>query len=382
MTVTGPDRTEDSSEATRLSDLFCALAAIPSPSNFERACGQAVTAELESLGLNVRSDSAGATVGSDCDNLYCQIPPTTTGRPLFLCAHLDTVPATADLEPVLIDGVLRNATPSIVGADNKAAVAVILETIRTLVLDERPHAGIELVFTIGEERGLVGSTAFDSSIIQARSGYVLDHPGAIGGYVEAAPSRFVVRAQMHGRASHSAIAPEEGINAIVPIARAIAAMPVGSAAVNINVARIKGGAAMNVVPDFAELAVDVRAVEHADAERTVAEIEAILQAEAGNAGCTLEIEVRHPYSAYRVAPDSAALRLARAVFAELDLPVESWVTRGGSDANVFCKRGLDCLNLTHAVAGFHAPDERVAVADLVLMKTVLLAIIAEAGAER
>ena len=119
----------------------------------------------------------------------------------------------------------------------------------------------------------------------------------------------------------------------------------------------------------------------ADAERVVAEIEAILQAHADRAGCTLELDVRSPYSAYRVADDSAALRLATTVFGELDLPMQSWVTRGGSDANVFCKRGLDCLNLTHAVVGFHAPDERVAVADLVLMKTVLLAIIAEACTE-
>ena len=83
-----------------------------------------------------------------------------------------------------------------------------------------------------------------------------------------------------------------------------------------------------------------------------------------------------------MAAGSAALRLALAAFAGLDLPMQPWVTRGGSDANVFCKRGLDCLNLTHAVVGFHAPDERVAVADLVLMKTVLLAIIAEACTQR
>jgi tripeptide aminopeptidase len=370
-------RDRESPEAERLISLFCALASIPSPSGSERACGDAVIAELTTLGLEVRPDGIGASLGSDCDNLYCRIPATTTGTPVFFCAHLDTVPPTDVLNPVLVDGVLRNATPSIVGADNKAALVVILETIRTLVIDELPHAGVELIFTISEELGLVGSTAFDCSVIHARSGYVLDHPGAIGGYVQAAPSRFVVRARMHGRAAHSGIAPEDGINAIVPLAGAIAALPATSKLVNVNVGRIEGGSALNIVPDFAEASVDVRAVEASDAEQVVAEIEAILKSQADQAGCALEVDVRSPYSAYRVPQDSVALRLALAAFAHHGLPVKAWDTRGGSDANAFCKQGLDCLNLTHAAVGFHAPDEHVAVSDLVLMKAVLLSIIAE-----
>jgi tripeptide aminopeptidase len=274
----------NSSESSRLVSLFCALASIPSPSGSEGACGAAVIAELTSLGLEVRADGAGSTIGSDCDNLYCQIPATTTGLPLFFCAHLDTVPPTDVLKPVLVDGVLRNATPSIVGADNKAALVVILEAIRTLVVDETPHAGVELIFTIGEELGLVGSTAFDCSVLRASSGYVLDHPGAIGGYVEAAPSRFVVRARMHGRAAHSAIAPEDGINAIVPLAVAVAAFPAASELVNVNVARMQGGSALNIVPDFAEASVDVRAVEESDAQRVVAQIQSILTSQADRAG--------------------------------------------------------------------------------------------------
>lgn len=373
---------EESSEASRLISLFCALAAIPSPSNSEGACGDAVTAELASLGLEVHADGAGAGVGSDCDNLYCRIPPTTAGLPLFLCAHLDTVPPTDVLKPVLVDGVLRNATPSIVGADNKAAVTVILDAIRTLVLEQIPHAGIELIFTIGEERGLVGSSAFDCSVLHAQHGYVLDHPGAIGGYVESAPSRFSIQATMHGKASHSAIAPEEGTNAIVPLAAAIAALPPASKRVNVNVARMRGGLALNVVPDFAEASIDVRAVEQSDAEQMVATIEAILQSEAEAAGCRLEIDIHSPYSAYRVPADSAALALALAAFARHHLAVTALETRGGSDANVFCKRGLDCVNLAHAVVGFHATDERVEVSDLVLMKAVLLSIIAESCAQR
>ena len=181
-----------SSEA--LTDLFCRLASIPSPSGSEGACADAVSELLTALGLVVDRDDAGAEVGSDGDNLYCRIEPKTAGAPLFFCAHLDTVPPTAPLEPVVRDGVVRNATPSIVGAANKAAVAVLLEAARAIVEEKRPHAGVELLFTIGEEQGLRGIRAFDSAGLRSRSGYVLEHSGAVGGYVAAAPSRFIVRA--------------------------------------------------------------------------------------------------------------------------------------------------------------------------------------------
>jgi tripeptide aminopeptidase len=368
----------DRSSLDRLVDLFCRLATIPSPSGHEGACAEAVLDELAELGLRTVRDDAGASAGSDGDNLYCRIPATTTGQPLFFCAHLDTVPPTAPLQPVVTDGVIRNATPSIVGADNKAAVAVMLDAIRMVVIERMPHAGVELVFTIGEEQGLIGSSAFASSQLHAERGFVFDHPGAIGGYVAAAPSRFVVRARMHGRAAHSAIAPQDGVNAIVPLARAIASFPEPSEAVNVNVALVQGGSAINVVPDGSEVTVDVRAIEHDDGEAVAAEIERTLRVEAERARCHVDVEIDRPYSAYRLPADSGALRLATAAFARLGLESAPWETRGGSDANVFCKRGLDCVNLTHGVVGFHAPDERVAVSDLVLMRTVMLAIIAEA----
>ena len=259
-------------ESSRLVSLFCALASIPSPTGREGACAEAVTAELAALGLDVHPDGAGSAVGSDSDNLYCRIAGNVAGQPLFFCAHLDTVPPTGPLRPVVVDGVIRNATPAIIGADNKAAVAVLLEAVRTLVLDNLPHAGVELLFTIGEEQGLLGSRAVDPSTLLASSGFVLDHPGAIGGYVDAAPSRFIVRATMRGRAAHSAISPDDGINAIVPLARAITMFPAATPTVNVNVGLVRGGSVLNIVPEFAELAVDVRAIEHQEGQVVIAQI--------------------------------------------------------------------------------------------------------------
>jgi tripeptide aminopeptidase len=370
------------SPATRLTDLFCLLAVIPSPTRSERACADAVEAELATLGLELQGDGAGAVVGGDCDNLYCRIPATVPGRPLFLCAHLDTVPPTDALRPVVVDGVLRNATPSIVGADNKAAVAVILDVARTVLVEGLPHAGIELLFTIGEEQGLLGTRVFDPAILTARTGFVFDHPGPIGSYVVAAPSRFVVRATMVGRASHSGIAPEHGVNAVIALAKAVAALPAASPDVSVNVAFIRGGGALNVVPDHAEFGVDVRSLDHDAAFRVVREIDETLRRFADAAGCALVISVENPYVAYRLPQDSEALALSAAACGRLGLPVGPIETRGGSDANAFRAGGLDCVNLAHAVVDFHGPQERVAVADLVLMEEVVLEILAAACEDR
>jgi tripeptide aminopeptidase len=369
----------DTPPAVRLTDLLCMLAAIPSPTGSEAACAAAVEAELTGLGLEVQRDGVAESIGGDCDNLYCSIPATSPGRPLFLCAHLDTVPPTDPLRPVVVDGVIRNSTPSIIGADNKAAVAVLLDLARTVLVDGVPHAGIELVFTVGEEQALLGSRAFDPRRLRATAGFVFDHPGAIGGYVAAAPSRFIVGATIRGRASHSGISPESGVNAIVALARAVAALPPASPTVTVNVAHFRGGGtSLNVVPDRAELGIDVRSLDHEEARATVGQIEHVLRSFAKTDGCTVEIDVENPYRAYRLPADSGALELAEAACARVGLPSSPLETRGGSDANEFRAVGLDCVNLAHAVVDFHGPEERVAVADLVLMETLALNILAEA----
>ena len=151
--------------------LFVDLAVVPSPSGEERAVADRVAAYLRDLALAVDEDDAGSEIDSTIGNLLCRLEPTAEGTPLFFCAHLDTVPPQGPLEPVVEDGVVRNAGGTILGADNKAAVAVMLEATRRLVQEGRPHAGVELLLTPMEEVGLLGAKAFDTDALQARVGY-------------------------------------------------------------------------------------------------------------------------------------------------------------------------------------------------------------------
>src|SRR5436305_6464048 len=202
--------------------LFTELAALPSPPGDERAVADAVIRYLRDLGLAVDEDRAGDTVGSNIGNLYCRLEGTNGGTPIFLCAHLDTVPPTAAIEPVIDDeGVIRNAAGTILGADNKSAVAAMLEGARRVLAENRPHAGVELLFTPKEEVGLLGAAAFDHERLAERVGFVYDHAGPIGDVVMAAPHAAVIEARFRGRAAHAGINPEDGRSAIAAAAKAI-----------------------------------------------------------------------------------------------------------------------------------------------------------------
>ena len=178
-------------------DLFLDLAAMSTPPGEERPVADRLIEELRGLGLEVDEDGAGAEVGGNTGNLYCRLEPTAEGTPLFLCSHMDTVPPAGPIEPVVEDGVVRNAAGTILGADNKSAVVAMVETARRVVEGKLPHAGLELLFTPKEEVGLRGAAAFDCSRFVAQVGYVYDQAGPIGEVVLGAPYSVVDGRDVH-----------------------------------------------------------------------------------------------------------------------------------------------------------------------------------------
>ena len=209
-----PDRVEAAMAATAspVLDLFRELAAIPSPSGRERPVADRTLDYLRDLGLDPTEDDAGAEIGSDMGNIHVALPPSdgVDGVPIFLNAHLDTVPPTGPIDPEVRNGVVVNRHDTILGADNKAAVVVMLAAVADLVRTGRPHAGVELVLTPMEEVGLKGAKAFDISRLRARVGYCYDHAAPIGNVVLAAPTQRTLRFRFVGRAAHAGIAPRRG----------------------------------------------------------------------------------------------------------------------------------------------------------------------------
>ncbi len=357
--------------------LFMELAAIPSPPGEEREVADRVGAYIRDLGLTADEDDAGAAIGSTMGNVLAAVEPTAEGTPLFLCAHLDTVPPQGPIEPVVEDGIVRNAGGTILGADNKAAVAAMLEAVRVVVAERRPHAGIELLFTPKEEVGLVGAYAFDHTRLHARLGYVYDMAAQIGTIITAAPSARKLTIRFHGRAAHSGMYPEEGRSAIAAAARAIADMRLGRLddETTANVGVIRGGTARNIVPEWCELEAEARSLEDAKVVDAVQEMLDACTFAAASTDCAVETNVEGDYRAYRFRRDALPVRLAADALARTGHEVRFETTGGAADANVFNERGLQCLNLANGMTDIHTPDERIAVDDLAAMVDVTLALL-------
>jgi tripeptide aminopeptidase len=358
--------------------LFTELAALPSPPGEERVVADRVTAYLRDLGLEVAEDDAGQRIGSDAGNLYTRIEPTAeTGTPLFFCAHLDTVPPDGAIEPVLEDGVIRNAAGTILGADNKAAVAVMLEAVRRVLSQNRPHGGIELLFTPKEEVGLHGAAAFDQDQLHARVGYVYDQAAPIGEVILGAPYAHSMEVRFPGRAAHSGMYPEEGRSAIAAAAKAIADFKLGRIDEDstANVGIIHGGTAGNIVPEWCTFLAEARSHDPQKLADLVREMLEAATFAAGLEDCQVETEIHKSYSGYRFKRDDFVVRLARAALERAGYEPSFTLSGGAADANVFNDRGLACVNLANGMAEIHTADEHIAVTDLERMVDVTLALV-------
>jgi tripeptide aminopeptidase len=363
-------------------ELFLELAAVPSPSGEERVVADRVARYLRDCGLDTDEDEAGAQIGSTAGNVFTRLEPNAPGERVFLCAHFDTVPPTDAIEPVVDDGVVRNARPTILGSDNKAAIAVMLEATRRVLAENRRHAGLELVFTPKEEVGLLGAYAFDHTRLAARTGYVYDQAAAIGEVILGAPSAQQLDITFHGRAAHAGMYPEEGRSAIAAASRAISEMRLGriDEETTANVGRIHGGTAANIVPEWCTVVAEARSHDDRKLADLVQEMQDAVTFAAGVAECEVETKMTRSYRAYRFRRGDLAIRLAGEALERCGFEPSYGLSGGAADANVFNERGLQCVNLANGMAEIHTPDEHIAVADLEAMVEVTLALLDAAAA--
>ena len=358
--------------------LFLELAAIPSPSGDERAVTDRVTAKLRGLGLDVEEDDAGSRIDSNAGNLLCRLPGRVEGgRPLFFCAHLDTVPPQGPIEPVIENGVVRNAAGTILGADNKSAVASMIEAARRIVAEGRPHGGVELLFTQKEEVGLLGAAAFDHTRLEAELGFVYDQAAPIGEVIAGAPWARTMSVRFHGRPAHSGMVPEEGRSAIAAAARAVADLRLGrlDEETTANVGTIQGGSARNIVPEWCVLEAEARSHDQRTLADVVQEMLDTFAYAASVAECTLETEVSEAYPGYRFREGEPIVQLALSALERCGHEARLALTGGGADSNVFNARGIPCLNVANGMMEIHTADEYIAADDLERMVDVTLALV-------
>ena len=376
-------RQETIGSADPLVALFLELARIPSPSGQERDVNDVLITRLRGLGLDVEEGDPLEEGSAGAGNLFCRIPGNTPGVPILLSAHTDTVASEPDAlpDPVLEEGVLKSRSRAVLGADDKAGVAAIVYAAERIVKEEIPHAGIELLLTVAEEGGLRGAKAWSGEGVESKCGFCFDSTGPVGNIIVRSPSQKTVKAVFIGQAAHAGVAPEEGRNAVAAACRAVAAMDLGrlDPETTANVGIMKGGEAVNVVPDRCVINGEARSHDVEKLEKQVG-----LMLEAINLGATAEdvdvqITVTDEFQGFDFSqggslPLDLAERAIRAIGQE---PVHA-ETGGGSDVNVFNLMDLPCVNLSSGMHKVHTPEEYIEVDELRRMFDLILALVAEA----
>ncbi len=341
----------------RLIRTFTDLVRIDSPTGGERDVADYCIARLRALGFETRIDAT-LNVTAFCDG---------EGEPLLLSAHTDSVPPCRGITPQIQDGVIKSDGTTILGADDRAGVAGILEALAAMREQGLPHRPLDIVFSAQEEPGLLGSAALDYAPLRAKYGVVFDYDGPVGTIIYSAPATYNIDATITGRAAHAGAVPEKGISAIRVAAEAIMAMPLGrlDEETTANIGVLHGGLARNIVPPTCELTAETRSRRPAKLERQKKAMVRALERAAKRNRAKVDIRLRFAYPAYRLAARAPVVRLVSDALLRVGRTPKLDVAGGGSDANQFNAHGIQSIVASIGIEKMHSTAEFIPVAELV-----------------
>jgi tripeptide aminopeptidase len=343
-------------DTERVLQTFLALSRIDNPSTHEGAMVAHVMERLHALGLDPQQDAKGNVIAVLAGE----------GEPLLLNAHLDSVAPTTGKAPVVDGDMVRSGGDTVLGADDLAGVAAILEGVQAALVQGNGVRAAEIVFTVEEEIGLVGARELDYARLRSRVGVALDHGGEVGSICVSAPAQTSISVTIHGRAAHAGVAPEEGIDAVRVAAQAIAATPLGRIdhETTANIGIITGGAARNIVPERVEITAEARSRDEAKLHAQVAAMHAAFEHAAEQHGARLEWVATREYGPLRIAEDAPIVRHCQDAIRAIGLEPTLQATGGGSDVNIFNMHGIEAVNLGIGYRDIHSTGEHIAVRDI------------------
>jgi len=362
----------------RLVESFMELVKISSISMEEKNLADFLIEKLEDLGLEVRVDQAGEKVKSNSGNIIARLRGNMKKAvPIMFSAHMDTVIPGKNIKPVCDGEKVVSRGKTILGADDKAAIAALLEAMHIIKENNMPCGDIEIVFSICEEIGLKGAKNLDISSLNARMAFVLDCGGQVGEIISAAPSQNSLEIIVYGKSSHAGSNPEEGINAIQVAGFALSRMQLGriDEETTANIGIISGGKATNIVPDEVILEGEVRSRNEEKLEKYTKKLKQIAEATAREFKAKAKVRINKEYSCYNLSADSQVVKIAMKAAKKLGLEPILRPSGGGSDANVLNKKGFPAVDLAIGMEKVHTVDEYILVKNLKMTAEYILSII-------
>lgn len=350
----------------RILERFLEYIQIDSPTKSEREFADFLMKEMEKIGFEVRMDNAGESVGSNSGNVIGKLKGNTDGETILFSAHMDTVSPGIGIKPQIKDGVIYSDGTTVLGGDDKAGIAAVLEAIETMKENDIAHGDIEVVFSIFEEGGLFGAKNLEYDKLDAKIGFVLDSGGAPGKIINQGPAQDKIDVTFVGKTAHAGVAPEEGISAIEIAAEAISNMNLLriDEETTANIGTISGGEATNIVTERVSIEAEARSL---DNDKLAAQVEHMVKccedaAEKFNG--SVEVDIEHAYSAFLVEEDHMIIDKAKEACANLDFETTIVPSGGGSDTNILNANGISALNLGVGMSKVHTTEEYLAIKDL------------------
>jgi len=354
----------------RLAQRFQSLVEIDSLSREELDVALALEEILTGMGAAVYYDTAKEKVNGNCSNLVAKFKGTVDAEPIFLSGHMDTVGPGKGITVRFKDGIFTSDGTTILGADDKSAIAIILEVMDVIFENKIDYPPVEIVFTVCEEIGLLGAKNFDHSLMDSKFGYILDSTDTEG-IVTKAPAANKIKIKIYGKAAHAGAAPENGINAILTASQAISGLALGriDEETTCNLGTIKGGVATNIVPEFVEVHGEARSHDVKKLKKVTDDIvnSFYRAAETVNGSSDLpkiEAVVENDFPNTNIPEDHEAIQLARKAAANLGVNLASKTIGGGADANIFFGKGIVAGVLGTGMTDVHTLKESIDIKDM------------------
>ena len=368
----------------RLAETFKLLAEIDSISKEEGILAGKIKEILVSMGAETLVDNAGERIGGDTGNLIAKFKGNAKAPPLLLNAHMDTVEPGRGVTAVLKNGTFTSDGSTILGADDKSAIAILLETLYILKENNITHGPLEVVFTVCEEIGLLGAKHLDFSLLTATYGFAVDATDTEG-IVTRAPSANHLEFEIHGKDAHAGAAPEKGINAILLAGKAIADLELGRIdhETTCNIGIIEGGIATNIIPNLVTVKGEARSHNEDKlnevTDRIAASFKKVIEEYKGKDTDdelpSVDIRIKKDFSRTDIPLDHPVVVLANRAAENLSRKMKTKTSGGGADANVFFEKGILTGVLGTGMRDMHTVRESVNLDDMIRTVELLLEII-------
>jgi tripeptide aminopeptidase len=372
-------------QKNRLIQEFISLVQVDSETRFEHEISVVLKEKFTKLGLHVIEDDSMAKSGHGSGNLICTLEATDANAAIptiFFTSHMDTVAPGKSIKPQIgEDGYIRSDGTTILGSDDKAGIAAMIEGIQVLKEQNIPHGRIQFVITAGEESGLKGARAMDPKLMEAKFGYALDSNGSIGDIATAAPGRAEIEIIFYGKSAHAGVNPEDGISAIQVASKAVSRMSLGriDKETTANIGSFSGVGPLNVVCDKVKMEAEARSIVQHKLEAQIAAMKEACESAAADAGTTCEFNADIVYASYMHDDSAPVVQLAARALSTLGLTARTFHSGGGSDANIFNGMGIPTVNLAVGYLEIHTTKEHIAISDLVKTAELVVAIVKESA---